>query len=103
MSGPKVVVVGAGVVGAALADELAARGWDDVTVVDQGALPTPGGSSSQRNWDPRCSRDRSAFWSASVKHRPIAIASPTLFIVVVSVSSAEGNFSNATRGTLTTT
>src|SRR3954451_22826093 len=46
MSGPRVVVIGAGVVGAALADELAARGWDDVTVVDQGALPSPGGSSS---------------------------------------------------------
>ena len=46
MSGPRVVVVGAGVVGAALADELAMRGWDDVTVVDQGALPSPGGSSS---------------------------------------------------------
>jgi glycine cleavage system aminomethyltransferase T/glycine/D-amino acid oxidase-like deaminating enzyme len=46
MSGPRVVVIGAGVVGAALADELAMRGWDDVTVVDQGALPSPGGSSS---------------------------------------------------------
>ena len=46
MTGPRVVVIGAGVVGAALADELAARGWDDVTVVDQGPLPAPGGSSS---------------------------------------------------------
>jgi glycine cleavage system aminomethyltransferase T/glycine/D-amino acid oxidase-like deaminating enzyme len=46
MTGPRVVVIGAGVVGAALADELAMRGWDDVTVVDQGALPSPGGSSS---------------------------------------------------------
>src|ERR1041384_8303207 len=46
MVGPRVVVVGAGVVGAALADELSARGWDDVTVVDQGPLPAPGGSSS---------------------------------------------------------
>jgi hypothetical protein len=35
--------------------------------------------------------------------RPIAIASPTDFIVVVSVGSAAGNFSNAKRGTLTTT
>ncbi|MFI7586391.1 FAD-dependent oxidoreductase [Spongisporangium articulatum] len=40
------VIVGAGVVGAALAEELSARGWDRITVVDQGELPTPGGSSS---------------------------------------------------------
>ena len=46
MTGPRVVIIGAGVVGAALADELTARGWDDVTVVDQGALPAPGGSTS---------------------------------------------------------
>jgi glycine cleavage system aminomethyltransferase T/glycine/D-amino acid oxidase-like deaminating enzyme len=46
MVGPRVVVVGAGVVGAALVDELAARGWDRVTLVDQGPLPAPGGSSS---------------------------------------------------------
>ncbi|WP_031468792.1 GcvT family protein [Sciscionella sediminilitoris] len=46
MAGKRVVIIGAGVVGAALADELTARGWDEVTVVDKGALPTPGGSSS---------------------------------------------------------
>jgi glycine cleavage system aminomethyltransferase T/glycine/D-amino acid oxidase-like deaminating enzyme len=46
MTGPRVVIIGAGVVGAALADELSSRGWDDITVVDQGPLPTPGGSSS---------------------------------------------------------
>jgi glycine cleavage system aminomethyltransferase T/glycine/D-amino acid oxidase-like deaminating enzyme len=46
LAGPKVVIIGAGVVGAALADELSTRGWDDITVVDQGPLPTPGGSSS---------------------------------------------------------
>src|SRR6185437_3586744 len=46
MTGPKVVIIGAGVVGAALVDELAARGWDDATVVDQGDLPAPGGSTS---------------------------------------------------------
>jgi len=46
MSGPRVVVIGAGVVGAAVADELSARGWSDVTVVDQGPLPATGGSSS---------------------------------------------------------
>ena len=33
----------------------------------------------------------------------MAIASPTDFIVVVSVASAAGNFSNAKRGTFTTT
>ncbi|MEV4311444.1 FAD-dependent oxidoreductase [Actinocrispum sp. NPDC049592] len=46
MAGPKVVIIGAGVVGAALADELALKGWTDITVVDQGPLPAPGGSSS---------------------------------------------------------
>ena len=46
MAGPRVVIVGAGVVGAALADELSARGWTEVTVVDQGPLPAAGGSSS---------------------------------------------------------
>lgn len=46
MTGPRVVIIGAGVVGAALADELSARGWTDVTVVDQGSVPATGGSSS---------------------------------------------------------
>lgn len=46
MTGPRVVIIGAGVVGAALADELSERGWDDITVVDQGPLPSPGGSTS---------------------------------------------------------
>ena len=52
---------------------------------------------------PRVSIDRSALPSASAKLRPMAIASPTDFMVVVSVGSAAGNFSNANRGTLTTT
>ena len=43
---PKVVVIGAGVVGAALADELTARGWTDLTVLDRGPLFATGGSSS---------------------------------------------------------
>ncbi|MDF3290518.1 GcvT family protein [Streptomyces silvisoli] len=46
MAGPRVVIIGAGVVGAALADELSLRGWTEVTVVDQGPLPATGGSSS---------------------------------------------------------
>ena len=41
--------------------------------------------------------------SASEKERPIAIASPTLFIVVVRRGSASANFSKAKRGTFTTT
>jgi glycine cleavage system aminomethyltransferase T/glycine/D-amino acid oxidase-like deaminating enzyme len=41
-----VVVIGAGIVGCSLADELTARGWTDVTVLDQGPLPAPGGSTS---------------------------------------------------------
>ena len=43
---PRVVIIGAGIVGANLADELTARGWDQVTVVDQGPLPLTGGSTS---------------------------------------------------------
>ncbi|MEY9874164.1 glycine cleavage system aminomethyltransferase T/glycine/D-amino acid oxidase-like deaminating enzyme [Streptacidiphilus sp. MAP12-33] len=43
---PKVVIVGAGIVGCALAEELTARGWTDVTVLDQGPLFATGGSSS---------------------------------------------------------
>jgi dimethylglycine oxidase len=46
MAGPRVVIIGAGVVGAALADELSSRGWTEVTVVDQGPLPATGGSTS---------------------------------------------------------
>ncbi|MGW6143251.1 GcvT family protein [Streptomyces sp. NPDC055140] len=45
-SSPRVVVVGAGIVGCSLADELTARGWTDVTVLEQGPLPAPGGSTS---------------------------------------------------------
>jgi dimethylglycine oxidase len=44
-AGPRVVVIGAGIVGCALADELTGRGWTDVTVLDQGPLPRPGGST----------------------------------------------------------
>lgn len=44
--GPAVVVIGAGVVGAALVDELSQLGWTNVTAVDQGELPAPGGSTS---------------------------------------------------------
>ena len=43
---PKVVVIGAGIVGCSLADELTARGFTDVTVLDRGPLFTTGGSTS---------------------------------------------------------
>ena len=49
------------------------------------------------------SSERMPFRKACLKVRPMAIASPTDFICVVSVSSACGNFSNAQRGILTTT
>ncbi|MEU6576514.1 FAD-dependent oxidoreductase [Streptomyces sp. NPDC046805] len=45
-SSPRVVIIGAGIVGCSLADELTARGWTDVTVLEQGPLPAPGGSTS---------------------------------------------------------
>ncbi len=46
-SQPRVVIVGAGIVGCALADELAARGWASaLTVLDQGPLFATGGSTS---------------------------------------------------------
>ncbi len=61
------------------------------------------GSPTQLNPASFFSRLRSAFCSASVKLRPMAIASPTLFMCVVSSWLAAGNFSNANRGTLTTT
>ncbi len=46
MAQPRVVIVGAGIVGCSLADELTERGWTDVTVLDKGPLFATGGSSS---------------------------------------------------------
>ncbi len=43
---PRVVIIGAGIVGANLADELTERGWTNVTVLDQGPIPMTGGSTS---------------------------------------------------------
>ncbi|KAK7417735.1 hypothetical protein QQX98_004391 [Neonectria punicea] len=43
---PRVVIIGAGIVGTNLADELVSRGWTNITVVDQGPLDMPGGSTS---------------------------------------------------------
>ena len=66
------------------------------------ASSSPSGGSAPK---PTCpsSRLRSALFTDSLKVRPMAITSPTDFIFVVSVSSVPRNFSNAKRGTFTTT
>jgi dimethylglycine oxidase len=43
---PKIVIIGAGIVGCSLADELTERGYTDVTVIEKGPLWVPGGSTS---------------------------------------------------------
>ncbi|MEV6769909.1 FAD-dependent oxidoreductase [Nocardia sp. NPDC051030] len=43
---PRVVIIGAGIVGTALADEITGLGWTDVTVTDRGPLFRTGGSTS---------------------------------------------------------
>ena len=43
---PRIVIVGAGIVGVNLADELVSRGWTGITVIEQGPLHMPGGSTS---------------------------------------------------------
>jgi glycine cleavage system aminomethyltransferase T/glycine/D-amino acid oxidase-like deaminating enzyme len=45
-SSPRVAIIGAGIVGCSLADELVLRGWSDVVVIDQGPLFATGGSTS---------------------------------------------------------
>ena len=47
--------------------------------------------------------ERSAFCRLSAKVRPMAMASPTERMAVVSVGSAPWNFSKAKRGILVTT
>ncbi|KAF2690984.1 Aminomethyltransferase folate-binding domain-containing protein [Lentithecium fluviatile CBS 122367] len=42
----RVVIIGAGIVGVNVADELVQRGWKNITVVEQGPLHLPGGSTS---------------------------------------------------------
>ncbi|SFT57715.1 dimethylglycine oxidase [Geodermatophilus amargosae] len=67
---PRVVVIGAGIVGANLADELTARGWDRVTVLDQGPLPLTGGSTSHAPglvFQTNASRTMTAFASYTVE------------------------------------
>ncbi len=43
---PKIVIIGAGIVGCSLADELTERGYGDVVVIEKGKLWNPGGSTS---------------------------------------------------------
>ena len=64
--------------------------------------PSPGGSISSRPESP-VSMLRRPFCSASAKLRPIAIASPTDFMDVVSGAGVPGNFSKVKRGIFTTT
>ncbi len=45
-SAPRVVIIGAGVVGVNIADELAQRGWTNTLVIEKGPLDLPGGSTS---------------------------------------------------------
>ena len=49
------------------------------------------------------SSDRRAFWSASGKVRPIAIASPTDCIEVPRIGSTDGNLAKSNLGIFTTT
>ena len=65
--------------------------------------PTRHGLPSPPRPERPISKDRNAFCSDSLKVRPMAMASPTLFICVFNVESAWGNFSKAKRGTLVTT
>ena len=45
-STPRVAIIGAGIVGCSLADELVLRGWSNVVVIEQGPLFAAGGSTS---------------------------------------------------------
>jgi choline dehydrogenase-like flavoprotein len=46
VSQPPVVIIGARIVGCALADKLTKRRWTDIIVLEQGLSPVTGGSSS---------------------------------------------------------
>jgi hypothetical protein len=70
------------------------RTESSVSPADRGSVQNPAAAVSV---------ERIALPSASANDRPIAMASPTDFMVVVSSGSAPGNFSNVNRGILTTT
>ena len=59
-SAPRVIIIGAGIVGANLADELAQLGWTNTLVIEQGPLGIPGGSTSHApdSCSPRTRRNR---------------------------------------------
>jgi glycine cleavage system aminomethyltransferase T/glycine/D-amino acid oxidase-like deaminating enzyme len=44
-SDARVVVIGAGIVGNSLVEQLALHGWRDIVLLDKGPLPNPGGST----------------------------------------------------------
>ena len=46
MTPKKIVIIGAGIVGCSLADELTERGYTDIIVIEKGKLWKPGGSTS---------------------------------------------------------
>ncbi len=64
--------------------------------------PSPGASTGSRPASP-VSMLRRPFCSASAKLRPMAIASPTDFMLVESMAGVPGNFSKVKRGIFTTT
>ena len=55
----RAVIIGAGIMGSALAHHLALQGWRDLALLDQGPFPNTGGStghSSAMNWLPEQTR-----------------------------------------------
>lgn len=66
----RVVIIGAGIVGTNIADELVSRGWSNITVVEQGPLDMPGGSTSHAPglvFQTNPSKTMSSFASYTVK------------------------------------
>ena len=77
---------------------------DDLAVVERAIATASPALGIARSKPARpVSSERIALPSASRNVRPIAIASPTDFICGPSTGFADGNFSNANRGHLTTT
>jgi glycine cleavage system aminomethyltransferase T/glycine/D-amino acid oxidase-like deaminating enzyme len=66
----RAVIIGAGIMGSALAHHLALQGWRDLVIVDQGPFPNTGGStghSSAMNWLPEQTRLLTAAATDSVR------------------------------------
>ena len=56
-STPSIVIIGAGIVGTNLADELATRGWTNITVVERGRWNLPAAPPrTRRAWCSRTTR-----------------------------------------------